>query len=58
MSVTWTNVVLTLKEYRSQKFVVFLILFGKAEIVPVKMRKKGFVIKCSISFTYSEACTC
>lgn len=57
MSVTWTNVAFTLKECRPQKFVAFL-LFGKAEIVPIRMGKKGFVIKWSISFTVSEACTC
>ena len=44
MSVTWTNVAFTLKECRPQKFVAFL-LFGKAEIVPIRMGKKGFVIK-------------
>ena len=42
---TWTNVAFTLKEYRPQKFVAFLLLFGKAEIVPIRMGKKGFVIK-------------
>ena len=58
MSETWTNVAFTLKEYRPQKFVTFLLLFGKAEIVCIRMGKKGFVIKWNISFTDSEAGTC